>query len=150
MLWVQRGLSAVCWWQPHLRGAHLLLFVLGGHLSGGNFGIILSFFLLLIPPLLLPHPCQNCHHPLWPPPKYSMVCRTIGSREKCPISQLEANMNSESSSSDSPSPDAFSGLKVKNESLGPCLVIVFTMPRPLCFFFLLIALTVCFSLSASQ
>lgn len=39
----------------------------------------------------------------------------------------------------------FSGLKkLKNESLGTCLVIVLTVPRPLCFCFFLIVLTVTF------
>lgn len=39
----------------------------------------------------------------------------------------------------------FIGLKkLKNESLGTCLVIVRTVPRPLCFCFFLIVLTVTF------
>lgn len=44
-----------------------------------------------------------------------------------------------------PSHSPLSGLKkLKNESLGTCLVIVLTVPRPLCFCFFLIVLTVTF------
>ena len=47
--------------------------------------------------------------------------------------------------SHNPAHSPFSGLKkLKKESLGTCLVIVLTVPRPLCFCFFLMVLTVTF------
>lgn len=47
--------------------------------------------------------------------------------------------------SHNPTHSPFNGLKkLKNESLGTCLIIVLTVPRPLCFCFFLIVLTVTF------